>query len=283
MITATLPWCDAMAAPSDGVVSLAQAVLARKEREALDAIRTDICEWLSGLLSLEVKGETFMNALDTGVVLCQLAALIQRRREVSKEEGEGPFNTPKVNIKADSASFFARDNVANFLSWCRQLGVREEWLFETSGLVEHRDERRVVLCLLDLGRFAGGLGLQPPQLVQMEKEIEALEKLGPDPSLTLTEEKPAVAQEEEGKEHSLPSGKVAMENDSEQRPPPKKRRQEGSKHRTREADLEEKVSGCGWSCGHVTLVACAGVVAAAAVPVSRGVKGGPGHRRKVCD
>lgn len=284
-----------MTASSDGVVSLAQAALARREREALEAIRTDICEWLGALLAVEVKGEMLMTCLDTGVVLCQLAALIQRQRKAKaggEEEEEGPFHAPSFNTKADRASFFARDNVANFLSWCRQLGIREEWLFESSGLVEHRDERRVVLCLLELGRLAARLGLQPPKLVQMEKEIEALEKLGPEltpPSPPPTEEEPAAPAQEEVKEHTLPSAKVAVEEEDEQGPPPKKRRREGyvkvspSNRKTGETDLEEKVSGCGWRCGHHALVVCAGVGAAEAVPVPGGARGGQVRWRKVYD
>lgn len=145
-------------------VPQAASELADKESEALEVIKGDLSQWLSEVLKTEITPASFLDSLDTGVLLCRLASLIKE--------------TPKLkcNEKAQKESFSARDNASNFISWCRGLGVQEAVVFESEGLVLHRDEKRVILCLLDVARFAERVGLPPPQLVRMEREIEALEE-----------------------------------------------------------------------------------------------------------
>ena len=163
-------------------VNMPQAAeeLAIKEREALEVIKEDLCQWLAELLHIDVTTATFWDALDTGVLLCKLAKLIQQKAKVKKGEVNLaiPNSDVKVNEKATPESFAARDNASNFISWCRQLGVEEAVIYESEGLVLHKDEKRVILCLLDVARFAERVGISPPQLVRMEKEIDnkSLEK-----------------------------------------------------------------------------------------------------------
>lgn len=116
----------------------------------------------------EVRAEFFMEELNNGVKLCELVGALQAKVAQSCPSAlckvSGPrarlhlvmprcssipkpeqslfffsvqlFTTRKVPFKrgASPGSFFARDNTANFLAWCRHLGVEETYLFESEGL-----------------------------------------------------------------------------------------------------------------------------------------------------
>ena len=47
-------------------------------------------------------------------------------------------------------SFHARDNISNFITWCRGLGIDDVLMFETDDLVLRKNERSVILCLLEV-------------------------------------------------------------------------------------------------------------------------------------
>ena len=171
----------AESAAADSKVARVQAELAAKEREALEAIKEDLCEWLSKTLELKIASQSFMQVLESGVTLCRLASLVQQSAKSATESGRKldfkvPPDSIRYNSKAEPGSFLARDNAANFIDWCRKLGVEEAVIFESEGLVLHKDEKRVILCLLDVARFADKVGISPPQLVKFEREFESLER-----------------------------------------------------------------------------------------------------------
>jgi growth arrest-specific protein 2 len=84
----------------------------------------------------------------------------QRRLERSISKGANVFEmkwpilSPKdvqyrANVKA--GTFLARDNVSNFITWCRHdLEVLECLLFETDDLILRKNEKHVVLCLMEV-------------------------------------------------------------------------------------------------------------------------------------
>ena len=157
-------------------------MLQEKEREALQPIKEDLAIWLSALLDVNIEADTFMDDLKSAVHLCRLAKLIQQASAARMSPMAPRVPQEKIHIDLPAANApnmfhhaMAMSNAAKFISWCKNVeGVHI--IFESEGLVKQKDERSVILCLLDLARVAAKVGMESPELVKMEREIEADEK-----------------------------------------------------------------------------------------------------------
>lgn len=157
-------------------LTLAEKAASERIYNDLDPLKEDVSEWLSRVLKVDVKPDTLLDCLDNGVLVCKLAEIVQKAAEQCAKSGKKtphfPASSPKYNKNAKSQTFLARDNTANFLSWCKEIGVQNSVMFESDGLVLHRQPREVVLCLLDVARVAAEFGIEPPNLIKLENEID---------------------------------------------------------------------------------------------------------------
>ncbi|XP_045489391.1 GAS2-like protein 3 isoform X1 [Pieris rapae] len=143
-------------------------------------LQEDLADWINKIIGITyLTGENFLDVLDNGVELCQLAAVIHDRAREALDQGiiVGPVPAIRGRCwqRAARRSFFSRDNAENFITFCRELGVHENLLFESDDLVLHNQPRQVILCLLEVARLATKFNVEPPGLVALEKEI-ALEE-----------------------------------------------------------------------------------------------------------
>ena len=171
------------------------------EQEALDVLKEEVCGWLSQTLQLDITPQTFMESLDTGVELCKLVELIQTKAKGVVKAGEKlTFNVSSDPIwyheAAKKGTFYARDNTTHFIKMCKSLGINNEIIFESNGLVEHSDEKRVILCLLEVSRYAEKVHIKPPKIVEIEHKIDESES-GP---LTPTAEDQSDSEDETKKD-----------------------------------------------------------------------------------
>lgn len=174
--------------------------------KCMAAMKEDLAAWMSRILNLMVTAETLLEDLETGVVLCRLANTIQSTGEEFLEYNSSiprdTFPPCGVTYKERTGfrgSFLARDNVANFIRWCRQLGVADIIMFETEDLVLHKNEKSVILTLMDVARLSVKFGLEPPDLVRLENEIDQEIEEQPDEIM----EEPMVRLKKKHKSHSL--------------------------------------------------------------------------------
>eukprot|EP00042_Codosiga_hollandica_P059247 m.908496 g.908496 ORF g.908496 m.908496 type:complete len:2276 (+) comp60102_c0_seq5:98-6925(+) len=163
----------------------------QQDEERVTAFKEDLTLWLNAVMELDLSSFTLFPSLSSGVLLLKLAQTIeyvaanpteQQRLNAARNKSNHALRSTtakfgSVNIKVQDArsnpsAFVARDNIARFIQWCRVLGVASEVLFESNDLVESRNTKQVLYCLLEVCRFATRFGLEPSMLVSLEMEIE---------------------------------------------------------------------------------------------------------------
>lgn len=124
------------------------------------------------------------------------------------------FRVKVISYKNDAkpGTFFARDNICQFILWCRSLNILECLLFETDDLVARKNEKSFILCLLEVARIGFKVGMPTPLIIQLEQEIDREIENDAKLQKRLEEEREnaklsvaATRQEEEKRDHLLAS------------------------------------------------------------------------------
>ncbi|CDQ62793.1 unnamed protein product [Oncorhynchus mykiss] len=153
----------------------------KSSEEYLYAMKEDLAEWFNTLYDLDITADTFMEGLETGCALCRHANNVNRAAldfQMEYPEVAQSLRMPTKDVVFQSrnvvpGSFLARDNVSNFIGWCRQeLWIKDVLMFETNDIVEKCNEKNFVLCLLEVARRGAKFGMLAPMLIQLEEEIE---------------------------------------------------------------------------------------------------------------
>lgn len=98
----------------------------------LEAMKEDLAEWLRDLYGLDIDAANFLQVLETGLVLCQHANAITEAALafVARAPGEAHrLSVPQAGVACNGAAqpgtFQARDNISNFIQWCRkEMGIQ---------------------------------------------------------------------------------------------------------------------------------------------------------------
>jgi hypothetical protein len=134
--------------------------------EYLYAMQEDLADWLNKMYATSLTADTFFDTLENGVLICEHA------NKIASASGH---ILSRVSYRADAKNqtFHARDNVSNFIRWCRtSVRVRECLMFETDDLILRKNEKNFILCLLEIARFGSKYGMNVPTIIKFEQEID---------------------------------------------------------------------------------------------------------------
>lgn len=87
-------------------------------------MKEDLAEWLKDLYGADITVNNFVQALETGALLCAHANNVTRAAaDFQHKRGRTHARLPTSGVtfmsSARPATFLARDNVSNFINWCR--------------------------------------------------------------------------------------------------------------------------------------------------------------------
>ncbi|KAH9414241.1 Growth-Arrest-Specific Protein 2 Domain [Dermatophagoides pteronyssinus] len=126
----------------------------------------------SSLLSLQSFNSATNSSSSSSTAMNSDIAIINDHQQQQHWSSNDNRQMVPIKLNALPGTFQSRDNVANFIEWCRRIQIHECLLFETEDLVGRKNEKSFILCLLEVARYGAKFGVLAPTLVQFEQEID---------------------------------------------------------------------------------------------------------------
>lgn len=104
----------------------------KSSEQYLEAMKEDLAEWLRDLYGLDISAANFLQVLETGLVLCRHANVVTEAALAFLAAAPARacrLPVPRAGVSCNGAAqpgtFQARDNVSNFIQWCRkEMGIQ---------------------------------------------------------------------------------------------------------------------------------------------------------------
>lgn len=154
----------------------------KAEEQKTTTMVQELCDWFQTTMDLPADSytaddgdpasivEKFFDSLQSGLLLGNMVTKCAPKTLEYKTATKG------MQFRETAAgTFHARDNIYYFGQCCLKLGLHHVNIFEVEDLVLRRSDRNVVNCLLGLARVGAQNGVKPPQVIQFELDIEAME------------------------------------------------------------------------------------------------------------
>ncbi len=125
-------------------------------------MKEQLAEWLN--VRIDITVDTFSEQLKNGEILCRYANYITQVIRSTNTEASRTNEIPKL-IKYRKNPLHA--DVA---------GVRKCLLFEVNDLMEQKNERNVIVCLVEAARFGGQYGRPVPTTISALPDLSASQK-----------------------------------------------------------------------------------------------------------
>lgn len=98
----------------------------KSSEEYLYAMKEDLAEWLKDLYNIDIDVTNILEVLETGAILCNHANNVTKvaedfLRTYGRIAGiQLPSSGVTFVSSAQPSTFLARDNISNFINWCRK-------------------------------------------------------------------------------------------------------------------------------------------------------------------